>query len=102
MILEGELWDEWGRQMERLMRLAATSLPNRCSGGKPFQRPGAVWLPAVEETVVETAGLPLPEFDGAGRNPIAAPEVGQGDLALEKFALHLFQFLQQQLAGAKD
>ena len=52
---------------------------------------------AVEKTVMQAAGLSLPEFNGAGNHPVTAPEIRQGDFALKEFLPGLFKFLQEQL-----
>src|SRR4051812_21300698 len=52
------------------------------SGGEAFEDPGGAVAPAVAEAVVQAARPALPEFEGVGGEPVAAPVRRPGDLAV--------------------
>src|SRR5688500_5370190 len=58
-------------------------MPVPTSGGEALDHPGVAGA-AVAEAVVEAVGAALPELDHLGGEAVAAPEVGQGELAVRE------------------
>ena len=73
-----------------------------CLRSQAFNGPTGVVQAAVEKTVVQAAGLSLPEFHRGRNNPVASPEIRQGNFTLKKLLLGLFKLLQEQLTRRND
>ncbi len=56
----------------------------------------------IQESVVDSVAAALPEFDSLGLDSVAAPERGEGDIAVFEFAFHLGELGFEERAGRDD